>query len=240
MKFAAVVLAAGASSRFGKPKQLLKVGEDTLVQRASKLAKKAGCSPVVVVLGAHQEAIAALEFPEGVVLVSHPDWKEGMGRSLAKGVKAIVDCEVDGVFVLLVDQPGVTEETLAAMKVAFSQEEKTIVRCEHEGVLMPPALFAKRLAQLTGESGGSEVIRRKGLWLLFQDQRRLGISMTLKFGLNFVRKEATSRRIGAASRSSQPLLSQEFWVGRGSRSSQLKGTGNPLCFKTKRRTWDIA
>ena len=164
MKFAAVVLAAGASSRFGSPKQLLKVGEDTLVQRACHLAIEAGCSPVVVVLGAHREVIEKLEFPEEVLLVTNPEWAEGMGRSLAKGVEAVADCEVEGVFVLLVDQPGITKETLASMKKAFSPTEKTIVRCEHEEVLMPPALFAARhfleLARLSGESGGSEVARK--------------------------------------------------------------------------------
>ena len=164
MKLAAVVLAAGASSRFGSPKQLLKMGGQNLVQRACLLATEAGCSPVVVVLGAHEEAICLEGLPSGVSLIRNPDWSQGMGTSLAMGVSAVSKFEVDGVLILLADQPGISSKTLEEMKKAFASSEVTIVRCEYEKVFSPPALFAAKhlpeLAQLKGEGGGSEVARK--------------------------------------------------------------------------------
>ena len=49
---AAVVLAAGASTRLGEPKQLIEIGGETLLERAIRVAREAGCTPIVVVLGA--------------------------------------------------------------------------------------------------------------------------------------------------------------------------------------------
>ena len=72
---AAIVLAAGASSRLGQPKQLLVHGGETLIERAIRLANEAGVTPVLAVLGAHYERICAtvpLHTPDGAIVVWDP------------------------------------------------------------------------------------------------------------------------------------------------------------------------
>ncbi|MBK1833808.1 nucleotidyltransferase family protein [Roseibacillus ishigakijimensis] len=162
MTYGAVILAAGEARRFGKPKQLLQWQGETLLERACRLAITAGCHPVRVVLGARREAIARLALPPEVTLVTNENWQEGMGNSLACGVRSLP--EVDAVFVLLVDQPGVTVETLLRMKAPLESGEASLVQCQAGEWMGPPALFARahfsELAQLQGEEGGRAVIRK--------------------------------------------------------------------------------
>lgn len=105
--FGAVVLAAGGSSRLGRPKQLAVHEGLPLVIRAAQAALKTGAYPVVVVLGANAALVRATLAGLPVVLVENADWASGMGTSVAAGVRAVVSRapSARGVLVTLVDQP---------------------------------------------------------------------------------------------------------------------------------------
>ena len=104
---AAVILAAGASSRLGRPKQLLTLNGRSLLRRTVEAATNAGCAPILVVLGAHAGQLTgetgALSSPVRVVI--NENWAEGMGTSLAAGVAALEAAAptVRAVVVLLCD-----------------------------------------------------------------------------------------------------------------------------------------
>lgn len=161
MKIGAVVLAAGKASRFGAPKQLLEIGGETLIDRACRTAREAGCDPVLRVLGAHAEAILERPCPEHVAMLVHAGWEEGMGGSLAAGVSDVLEAapELDAVLVMLADQPMVTTDLLGRMQARLS--EASIVLCDHGEATGPPALFAKQhfdeLMALHGDRGAKAV-----------------------------------------------------------------------------------
>lgn len=161
MNAAAVILAAGASSRFGRPKQLLEIDGETLVCRACRIAAEAGCSPVIVVLGAHADEIRGRGLPAGVRVVINERYAEGMGASLAHGV---AELDADAVVILLADQPGVEPTTLRVMADEIAKPGVSIVWCEQDGVPGPPVMFAKRhfseLSALRGDEGGRSVVKR--------------------------------------------------------------------------------
>ena len=110
----AVVLAAGGSSRLGRSKQLVVYGGFPLVVRAARTALETGADPVAVVIGAHASAVAEALSGLPVIAVLNPEWDRGIGRSIATGVRAIIDHDssVGAVLVLLADQPLVDETAL--------------------------------------------------------------------------------------------------------------------------------
>src|SRR3954451_302285 len=77
-----VLLAAGASSRMGTPKQLLKIGGVSLIRRAAEQALDSGCQPVVVVLGAKAELIAPELNGLAITIAVNGEWKVGMSSSI--------------------------------------------------------------------------------------------------------------------------------------------------------------
>ncbi len=89
MSVAAIIVAAGSSSRLGQPKQLVLVDGEPLLQRAIRCAVEAGAEPVFVVLGAHRQDIQnAVDFGFARVLVND-DWEEGLASSIRTGMKAV-------------------------------------------------------------------------------------------------------------------------------------------------------
>ena len=94
---AAVVLAAGASTRLGEPKQLIAIGGETLLERAVRTAREAGCAPVVVVLGADAERIRERCDLGDALAVVNEEWQEGMASSIRIGVAARTRCGWRGV-----------------------------------------------------------------------------------------------------------------------------------------------
>ena len=104
MPTAGLVLAAGEGRRFGGPKAPVVVDGERLVDRAVRILREGGCSPVVVVLGAWVG-----EIPDADIVVN-PDWAEGMGSSLRCGLAAVATA--DRVLVTLVDLPGLTSEAV--------------------------------------------------------------------------------------------------------------------------------
>jgi CTP:molybdopterin cytidylyltransferase MocA len=158
-RIAAVVLAAGASRRLGSPKQLAMLGEETLLERAVRVAREAGCSPVMVVVGSEQEQVLGSCSLGDAVPVLHDRWEEGMGSSIGLGVRA---CEVAGavagVVVMTCDQPAVTGEHLQLLMAGT--EVKASRYAWRKGV---PAFFPKRcfdeLMALKGDVGARDLLR---------------------------------------------------------------------------------
>lgn len=98
---AGLLLAAGEGSRLGRPKALVELDGERLVDRGVRLLRSAGCGPVLVVTGAVSVEVI------GAVVVPNPHWREGMGSSLRAGLAALPR-DSQGVVIALVDQPRVT------------------------------------------------------------------------------------------------------------------------------------
>ncbi len=157
---AAVVLAAGASVRLGEPKQLARLAGETLLQRAIRTAHEAGCTPVVVVLGADAEQIQAQCDVSDAVLAINDAWSEGMASSIRVGVQTLgsVANEADGVVLMTCDQPAVTAEHL--QKLMATGEATSSHYAGRNGVpaYLPATAFAK-LMELRGDSGARDLLR---------------------------------------------------------------------------------
>jgi len=156
--FAVVVLAAGASSRLGRPKQLLPYLGRTLIEHAVRTALASGAAEVIVVLGA--EAAAVRERLQGlrVRLVTNSAWAEGMGSSIRCGVAA-VRADIDSVVIALGDQPRITPDHLRAL----GQAALPVVASSYDGVIGAPCAFGRalfdRLMSLSGDEGARSILR---------------------------------------------------------------------------------
>ena len=113
-KIAVLLLAAGASTRLGHPKQLILKNGQTLLEKEAQVALDSGAQPVVVVLGAFAEKIkpAISRFP--LHILQNETWKSGMGSSIACGIQFLEKefPEVEAVILMLCDQPFVQAGTL--------------------------------------------------------------------------------------------------------------------------------
>lgn len=164
MTTGAVILAAGKASRFGSPKQLLEFKGETLIDRACRTSLEVDCHPVLRVLGAHADGIQSLPCPAGISTLVHHDWEQGMGSSLAAGVRRLLELHpgLDAIFVLLTDQPLATAGLLEEMRTTLGPA--SIVWCDHGETMGPPALFAREhfeeLKSLHGDRGAKAVIAR--------------------------------------------------------------------------------
>ena len=162
----AVVLAAGASSRMGSPKQTLRFRGESLLRRAAVAALAAGCGPVIVVTGAHA-ALSRREL-EGIDVreVLNPLWETGMASSIRSGVEGLLSAgaDVDAAVLLLCDQPHVTAEVISGLIDAHRATGSTVVAATYGGSFGVPALFSRalfdELARLEGARGAKQVIQR--------------------------------------------------------------------------------
>ena len=164
MSVAAVVLAAGGSIRFGKPKQLAIFQGEPLVRRIVTAAKDAGCAPVVVVVGASAAQITPALAGLSVSIIEHPNWSNGLGSSIAVGVKHAtrITADLDAAILLACDQPFVNAVMLRQLIQMYLENKKPIVASAYAETLGVPALFDRScfgdLLQLTGDSGAKGII----------------------------------------------------------------------------------
>ena len=127
-----IVLAAGASSRMGQAKAALPLGQtgESVVSRVVRTLLQGGVPRVVVVAGAHIDAVRAAMPPRESrsSLVEHPGWQNGQLSSLLKGLEAIDDPQLEAALVTLVDVPLVLPSTVAAVIAAWRRTRAPIVR----------------------------------------------------------------------------------------------------------------
>lgn len=162
---AVVLLAAGASTRMGRPKQLLDVQGRPLVRHAAETALDSGLGPVLVVLGAGSRTIAPALDGLPVEIVVNASWPEGLGSSVQAGVRRALAAHPDlpWVVLALADQPGVSAAHLRRLAAARRAAGRGIVASSGEGAAQPPALFTAawfpRLLSLTGDAGARSLLR---------------------------------------------------------------------------------
>ena len=160
----AVILAAGGSSRFGRPKQLLPFGGKTLVRTIIDAACEAGCSPVVVVIGSNGEKIRPELAHANVIEVRNANWQRGIGSSIRSGVQALTDHapDVEAILLLVCDQPAVNAPVIEDLIATHETTKKAIVASSYADTLGVPALFDhflfERLLSLSDEAGAKSII----------------------------------------------------------------------------------
>ena len=164
-KIGAIILAAGASSRFGSPKQLLQWKEENFVDTCITVAKQAKLSPIILVLGAVAQPIKSQMRHTQIQVVVNEAWSEGQSTSLKSGLSALLERypEAFGTFFMLVDQPHTPSNLLEAMKdKAFSGVQ--IVLPTVDGQFTNPVYFSQAcfddLMTIKGDQGGRAIFSK--------------------------------------------------------------------------------
>jgi molybdenum cofactor cytidylyltransferase len=157
---AAVVLAAGSSTRMGENKLLLVLDGEALVRRAVSAAMTAGLAPIIVVLGHEAEKVAAALEGLPCRTVINPDHARGKGTSLQVGIEAVASStDAGAAVVMLADMPFVTAAMLAQVAARDDAGAGPRVPVNAPPILYDRALFAELLA-LPGQACGKEMVRR--------------------------------------------------------------------------------
>jgi molybdenum cofactor cytidylyltransferase len=161
----AIILAAGGSTRLGRPKQLLDYRGRTLLRHSVEQALASTCRPVIVVLGAdtdrHRQELAGLDVHAAI----NANWAEGMGSSIRAGIRALEAHapEATGAVIMLCDQPLVTAAFVDALVERHVETGGLTVAAEYGDCPGVPALFPRvrftELAQLEDEGGARGLLR---------------------------------------------------------------------------------
>ncbi|WP_375474147.1 NTP transferase domain-containing protein [uncultured Nostoc sp.] len=161
---AIMILAAGASTRMGTPKQLLLYQGRSLLQYITDMAIASVCQPVVVVLGANAEQIHPQIEQLPVTVVKNLDWACGMSASIKSGIEFLNNFpqQTEAVVITLCDQPFVSHKIINQLVDTYYSTRKPIIACEYGDTLGVPALFNQiffsELAALKETSGAKRVI----------------------------------------------------------------------------------
>ena len=162
-RVAAVILAAGGSTRFGSPKQLARWRGKTFIEQAVDTALASSARPVVVVLGAEAERCRAALADRPVEVVVNKSWMEGQSTSMQTGLAAL-PANIGGAVFFLVDLPGVAADLIDRLLQRHRETLAPLVWPEFEGrrgnpILFDSSLFSE-LRQVRGDTGGKPVLLR--------------------------------------------------------------------------------
>ena len=156
---AGIILAGGASTRLGQPKQLVELGGERLLERAVRTARQAGLSPVIVVVGARAAEITAQCDLREAQIVRCERWAEGMSQALASGVAAVAETNAASCVVLTSDMPFVTPLHLQAL----TKRRGEVRASGYDGRKGIPAHFPRgtfrELQHLEGDTGARDLLQ---------------------------------------------------------------------------------
>ena len=181
--FGAVVLAAGASTRMGAPKQLLCVDGRTLLRRTVEAVFASPAWPVVVVLGAHLDLIRPEVARLPVLIVENPGWGEGLASSIRVGTRVLdsFSRSLDAALLVLCDQPNLSPDAITRLADAATDSGRTIVSSRYGDQPGPPVLFARRhfheLMELHGPGGARPLLNRHANLVTMIDFPELAVDL---------------------------------------------------------------
>ncbi|GAB2683368.1 hypothetical protein GCM10027037_00190 [Mucilaginibacter koreensis] len=159
-----IILAAGASTRMGQPKQQLVYEQETLLQRAIRTAEAAIAVSVVVVLGANAQKLNISAESDRLSICCNDDWQEGMASSIRAGLHRLLKLHpaIEHVLLMLCDQPFVSTELLNQLIQTEQSQQAGIIACTYQNTLGAPVLFKRKyfnqLLALTGQEGAKKLL----------------------------------------------------------------------------------
>jgi len=163
-KVAGVILAAGQSTRFGRPKQLLDICGKTAIRWVAEAAVTAPLDLVIIVVGNAANDIERELTGLDVLTELNPDFADGQSTSMRAGLRALPD-DVDAALFLLGDQPTMTPEIIAEVIDTYRESGASMVQARYRGVTGHPVLFDRSmfnaLDSVTGDRGARQVIARR-------------------------------------------------------------------------------
>ena len=159
-----IILAAGASTRMGQPKQLLKYNDANLVQHAIEEALASGAQKVFVILGSGADKISEAINKRQANILYNKNWGEGMASSIREGLQQslLVTANTDAIILMVCDQPYVNAVLLKNIVNQHIESGKPIVASQYKDTLGTPVLFHKsffpELLKLKGDTGAKMII----------------------------------------------------------------------------------
>jgi molybdenum cofactor cytidylyltransferase len=162
---AVIVLAAGKSSRMKMPKQLVKIGNNFLLEFVLSKAKAINKNHVYCVLGANDARIRREISSPNVHFIYNATFNEGLSSSIVTGISKIeLQPDYKAVLILLGDQPAIEKEYLNAMIALFSEDNSKIIATNYGVKLGVPAIFPQsyfsKLKNISGDFGANEILHK--------------------------------------------------------------------------------
>jgi molybdenum cofactor cytidylyltransferase len=142
---AAVILSAGASSRMGRPKALLRYREGTFLEHLIEVTRDPRVAVTRVVLGAGADAIRTAAKLDPSIVALNPDWEKGQLSSIRAGLRSLAEIDIDGIVLCPVDHPLVSARLVRELVARFYESKKAIVLPTFDGRRGHPAIFSKAL-----------------------------------------------------------------------------------------------
>jgi molybdenum cofactor cytidylyltransferase len=167
-----LLLAAGGSTRMGRPKQLLEFHGRPLIRHSVERALGSRCRPVIVVLGSDADACEAALHGLPIETVVNEDWMQGMGSSIRIGIATLQERvpAAEAVIIALCDQPLISSAFLDRLVRTHIEQEAPMVAASYDDRPGVPALFARsqfpRLAMLEGQAGAKALLQAAGSELI--------------------------------------------------------------------------
>ncbi|HEY2340568.1 MAG TPA: nucleotidyltransferase family protein [Steroidobacteraceae bacterium] len=159
----AIVLAAGASTRFGSAKQLVRLAGRPLLHTAVTRASEVTGNALIVVLGSGAAQLAPLLKHSPGSVVINQEWREGLASSIRTGV-ARLPAACSAVMLLLADQAAVTAEDLKRLAGSWRKQPQHIAAALYSGSCGAPAIFPRSsfrsLSELRGDTGARALLVR--------------------------------------------------------------------------------
>ncbi|GHB73681.1 nucleotidyltransferase family protein [Persicitalea jodogahamensis] len=167
MTIGIIILAAGASQRMGLPKQTLEIQKGkSLLLKTVETALATPLRPVIVVVGANKAEVVPELDGQPVTIIDNAFWQEGMATSVKIGLAGLFMTEpkLDGVLMLVCDQPYLTTPLLEQMVATFEQSGKKAVACRYKKQWGVPVLVGRdllaELTQITGDQGAKPLLKK--------------------------------------------------------------------------------
>lgn len=166
-----ILLAAGASSRLGKPKQLLLYNGKSLLHHGMQVAVDTDINPIIVVLGANADLLMQEVEDKAAVVVVNKEWNEGIAASIRCGLVKLLEVVpgLEAAILMVCDQPFVTLQLLKDLVAKYQASGKPIIASSYENSVGTPALFDKTifavLLALKGDAGAKKIIKENPDWV---------------------------------------------------------------------------
>ncbi|MEM5563878.1 nucleotidyltransferase family protein [Psychroserpens sp. AS72] len=191
MNVAILILSAGSSNRMGTSKQLLPIGNTTLLGLSIENALQSNAKKVFCVLGSNAENIKNSISQYDIEIITNVNYKKGLSSSIIKGLHYLKDKNFDSILFMLSDQPKVDSKYINLLILSSENNPTQIIASQYEKTIGVPAIFPKRyfkqLLQLKGDKGAKDFLNaHKSQTITIKSDKLIDIDTQEEY-LNFLK-----------------------------------------------------